>query len=153
MQARATQERTLQSKKEEAYSNTLRNLLKVQNRRDLWTEKKSGQWEAHITDEGLMIVYPDMVEAQFWVSALTIYCSEDQRETIQRVSSNVNNTVADFVSGDLFRPHPEQEESYESPESAIQKQPESDQYITRFNGLYETILACAREDIGASYTD
>lgn len=100
-----------------------------------------------------MIVYPDMVEAQFWASALTIYCSEDQRETIQRVSSNINTTVADFVSGDLFRPYPEREESYESPESAIQKQQKSDQYITRFNGLYETILACAREDIGASYTD
>src|SRR5215203_802226 len=97
MQARATQKRTLQSKREEAYSNTLRNLLKVQNTRDEWSSK-DGVWIGHITAEGIMSVYPDMIEAQFWASALTMYCSEDQREPIKRVSNSINNTVADFVS-------------------------------------------------------
>jgi hypothetical protein len=147
MQARATQERTLQSKREEAYSSTLRYLLRVQNRR-------SGISAGHIyiAQESFKEFVDDMVEAQFWASTLTIYCSEEQRETVKKVSRDLNETVADFVSGELAH------RSIEGITARMKarhsgKEPEEPQagLFSMFSNWYETILACAREDVGKSY--
>jgi gas vesicle protein len=73
MQARATQERALQSKREEAYSSTLRYLLRVQNRRS-GIAAESGH--TYIVKESIKDFFDDMVEAQFWASTLTVYCAE-----------------------------------------------------------------------------
>jgi hypothetical protein len=136
MQARATQQRTLESKKEEAYSSTLRYLLRVQNRRS-GLSGESGM--PYIAKEGIKDFFDDMVDAQFWVSTLTIYCAEDQRETVEKVSRALNETVALFVSG-------------ESRQHIDKKNPGSLPYGQDFRSWYETILACAREDIGESNT-
>jgi hypothetical protein len=100
MQARATRERALLSKKEEAYSSTLRYLLRAQNRRSA-ISAESGQ--PYIGEEAVIEVFDDLVEAQFWASSLTIYCSEEQRETVKKVSRDLNEAVANFVSGESIR--------------------------------------------------
>jgi gas vesicle protein len=128
MQARATQERAFQSKKEEAYSSTLRYLLRVQNRR---SGAAPEQGFTYITKEWIKELFDDMVEAQSWASSLTIYCSESQRETVKRVSHDLNEVVAHYASGALPQ--------------------EANEGMSEFRNFYETILACAREDIGESY--
>ena len=99
MQARAAQERALHSKKEEAYSSTLRYLLRAQNRRSE-ISVEGGTFGTVLTKEGVKELFDDMVEAQFWVSALTIYCSEDQRQRVNDVSRDIYRTVEEFVSGE-----------------------------------------------------
>jgi hypothetical protein len=125
MQAGAAQKRALETKKEEAYSNTLRYMLRGQNRRGELTAEGT----FIITDVATLI--DDMVEAQFWASALTIYCSEEQRETVNTVSRDLNKTIQELVSGGV-------------------KLGKADP-ISKFSSWYEEILACAREDMRKSY--
>ena len=99
MQARTTQERALQSKKEEAYASTLRYLLRVQNRRS-GIHAEGGPY---LSQEGVKELFDDLVEAQFWASTLTIYCAEDQRGPIKKVSHALNETAADFASGEYWK--------------------------------------------------
>jgi hypothetical protein len=144
MQARATQERALQSKKEEAYSSTLRYMLRVQNRRG----GVSAETGPYITKEGVKELFDDIVEAQYWASTLTIYCSKAQRETVKEVSHNLNETVEDFVSGKPMIRAFQQKAGTAMSEFV---DPEFGGPLPEFSRWYEAILACAREDIGESY--
>lgn len=109
-----------------------------------------------LTKEGVKELFDDMVEAQFWVSALTIYCSEDQRQRVNDVSRDINRTVEEFVSGEsmgraaiaaILERGDKKERSHTTSRSA------HGVWGAAFSDWYETILACARDDIGESYAE
>jgi hypothetical protein len=148
MQARAPRARALQSKKEEAYSSTLRNLLRVRNRRS-GVSAEFG--EAVVRKEPTQALFDDMVEALFWASTLTIYCSDNLKGTVQNVSRDLNETIEDFVSG-AFSPRENEAQMRFDALGGAAPYPRCETLAEKLSRCYETILASAREDIGGSYT-
>jgi len=80
-----------------------------------------------------------MIETQFWLTSLTVYCSQQQRARILAVSGNINGAVGALVGsagagkfvggGDLGK-------------TLLEKVMEA------FSVAYKEIADCAREDLG-----
>jgi hypothetical protein len=143
MLARATRQRALLGKKEEAYSSTLRYLRRVQNRR---SGIAAGSSRTFVGDTKNW--FDDLVEAQFWASTLTVYCSAGQKKKIEEVSQELNDRVADWVSGKNLPEAFQTEQDTHTLQVDRENGPVSDEFFERWQ---RTILACAREDIGESY--
>ena len=153
LQAKAERTKWLRTKREEAYSNTLRFLLKTLNRRSNLT----AEGIAYVGKDVIKEWFDDIVEAQIWANYLTIYCSESQKAAIAEVASNLNEAVEKFVG------LPDTEipigRSEDLSEAALD--PPSDRIgrplagLTELPGVvatsYRTVLSCAREDIGLNY--
>jgi hypothetical protein len=95
LQTKAERKKWLRTKREEAYSNTLRFLLKTLNRRS----GLSSDGMAYLGKDAIKEWFDDIVEAQIWANYLTIYCSEGQKGSIAEVASKLNETVSKFLAG------------------------------------------------------
>src|SRR5215203_46017 len=144
MLANATRQRALLGKKEEAYSSTLRHLRRAQNRR---SGIVGGSGKPFVGTEFIKDWFDDLVEAQFWASTLIVYCSAGQKKTIEEVSHELDDRVADWVSGTGISEVIQTEEGSRALRITRNEEPKSEE----FERWHETILACAREDIGESY--
>jgi hypothetical protein len=142
MLARATRQRALLGKKEEAYSSTLRYLRRAQNRRSGIAAGSSRTFVGEPKDW-----FDDLVEAQFWASTLTVYCSAGQKREIGKVSQELNGRAAEWVSGKNL-PEAFQTEQDTRTLKITREDEQRDEFFERWQ---RTILACAREDIGGSY--
>src|SRR5215217_8234197 len=123
LQARATARNRLRDKKEEAYSNTLRYLLRVQNKRSEMSVK-GGQLTTILGEDDVKVWFDDVIEAQFWVTSLSVYCSPSYRNKILDNSSQMNQAVKEFLSEGGSMP------------------------IKSFERAYDEIADCAKGDIG-----
>ena len=143
MLARTTRQRALLGKKEEAYSGTLRYLRRVQNRRSGIAARTSRTFVGNTKEW-----FDDLAEAQYWASTLTVYCSAGQKMKIEEVSQELNDRVADWVSGKNLPEGFQTEQDASALKITRENEPVSDEFFERWQKI---ILACAREDIGASY--
>ena len=132
MQARTERAKWLRSKKEETYANALRYLLRMRNRRS--AIEPGGK--AYISEEHRGEWLSDIVDAQFWTSILTIYCSEDQKSAIAEVSQDLNSVVEDIAWGKA------------SSMQGIEYVKYTPKRMARW---HEKVLTCAREDVGATF--
>ncbi|MCB1824404.1 MAG: hypothetical protein H6974_15560 [Gammaproteobacteria bacterium] len=87
LQSKRENKKWLLSRKEDAYSNSLRYLLKALNKRS----KLTADGIAVLAKEDMPEWFSDLSEAQAWITSLTIYCSEDVRETIDIIRNKKNN--------------------------------------------------------------
>jgi hypothetical protein len=112
-------------RKEEAYDNTIRFLLRARNRRSL------------VTAEGLLIIaqadigtfFDDLIEAQTSLSVLLTACGSPQRPAIEAATSRLNDAL-ERLSTDT--PNLQGVGSV----------------LDLLCGLYDDVIAAAREDIG-----
>lgn len=97
MQSKRDHKKWRLSKKEEAYSNTLRYLLKVLNRRSQIT----ADGITFISKEHLPQWFQDISEAQAWMTSLTIVCSSNVRAEINSVSEKLNAEMSLFLGMEM----------------------------------------------------
>ena len=133
LQGRREHKRWLIQKKEEAYSNCLRYLLKALNRRS----RISGEGGTYLTQEDIPNFFGDLIEAQAWLTAVSIYCADQQRHVVVRASSSVNEAISEFVSGSRAMGRLADERP--TLPGAIQE-------------AYTEIVKCARDDLGKHIT-
>lgn len=109
LQSRRENKKWLITRKEDAYSNTLRYLLKVLNRRSKITAKGV----AVLSQEDMPDWFTDLSEAQSWITSLTIYCSHDVRKTIKLIAGKYNSAMSTLMGYNvlLLTEHPKEVES------------------------------------------
>ena len=98
LQSRREHRKWILSRKEDAYSNSLRYLLKALNRRS----KITVEGVAVLSKEDMPEWFTDLSEAQAWITSLTIYCSNDVRETIKLIASKFNGTMSMLMGSDVL---------------------------------------------------
>ena len=141
LQSRREHQEWLLTRKEDAYSNALRYLLKSLNRRS----KITAEGNAVLSKEDMPEWSTDLSEAQAWITSLTIYCSNDVCKTIKMIAGNFNVAMSMFMGSDVLL----------AAEHA--KEVESDRvFINRGLGTlaetvslaYLEILKCAQKELG-----
>ena len=50
--------------------------------------------------------FDDISEVQAWLASLTIYCSEEQRNAIRKISGEINEVVSNFEGTDSKTSYP-----------------------------------------------
>lgn len=136
LQSKNDRRKWLLSKKEEAYSSSIRFLLKSLNRR------------SKITATGISVLaqnempdwFIDLSEAQAWVSSLTIYASSETRESINKVAYRFNSTMSDLLGYQLALTVEERQKGI----TTIEEKSLSD-FLTF---AYKEVLRCAQIDLG-----
>jgi hypothetical protein len=129
LQSSQDNKKWVRDKREEAYSNTIRFLLRVLNKRSMITATGL----TVLGQENIKEWFDDISEAQSWMTSLTIYCSESEKNTIGKLSSEINNAVSALVGTDSTQAH-NPDISYNLLDS-----------ITK---AYNQLLSSARRDIG-----
>lgn len=100
LQARQEHRTWLRDRKQEAYANSERYIVRVLNKR------------SKITAQGLTVLgedvvkewFDDMSEAEIWLTALSIYCSRAQRQRIVEALDIVRKAISDIMSGNVSKP-------------------------------------------------
>lgn len=153
LQATAERKKWLRIKREEAYSNTLRFLLKTLNRRsDL-----AADGIAYLGRDVIKEWFDDIVEAQIWANYLTIYCSESQKGNIAEVAGNLNEAVSKFLTlpgteTPIERADVPGEATRDASSDHVWRSPAGLAELPAVvSSSYRTVLSCAREDIGADH--
>lgn len=129
------------SKKEEAYSNTLRYLLKVLNRRSQIT----ADGIVFISKEHLPQWFQDISEAQAWMTSLTIVCSSDVRGTINSVSEKLNVAMSQFLGMEM---KVGEAKEVVQDVAVAGKGPDFGNLSEAVAFAYSEVLKCARKDLG-----
>jgi hypothetical protein len=129
-QDRVQRNQAARQRREQAYSNAIRHLLRATNRRsELRIE--SGRLLPMLSKADIAALFDDLVEAQYWVAVVTTVCSASQRERLEEARREMDTFVTRFANGDLpTRP----DKRSLSPFGAVE-------------GIYETVLSSARADL------
>jgi len=132
--SQASHERTSwnRERKEAAYNNAIRYVLRARNRSSGLTEEGM----SHMTEESIAAFFDDLVDAQHWVSMLTTACADDQRNALVAVRERLNRIVDESTGAPAEMP---------SRGSAIES---GDAPSERFTKIYEQLLTSARADLG-----
>jgi hypothetical protein len=113
----------LRERKESAYSNAVRSILRARNRRSA-LHVEEGKVVTILSDIGTF--FDDLVDAQHWLSMLTTACSAEQRPALLRAGARLDAIIDELVSGpsDLLAP------------------------LGGLSDIYEQVLTSARQDMG-----
>ena len=123
-QARHTREQQRLDRKVEAYSNSLRSLLRAAHRRSELTVE-SGSLVSIMGKDMVAAWFDDLVDAEYWTTVLTTACGSRQRPNIQAAAEQLHDTIERFTTGDPSL----------SPLGALRE-------------VYKTVATAARADIG-----
>lgn len=123
LQARQEHHKWLRDRKQEAYANSVKYIVRVCNKRSI------------ITADGLTVVgqdaqkewFDDMSEALTWMTNLSIYCSSGQRAKIKEALDRIREVMADLMFG--------------------QETKTGKEFLSVFLFAYEVILSSQRIDI------
>jgi hypothetical protein len=97
-QARRERKKEHEQRKVEAYSNSMRSLLRVAHRRSIIT----GEVGAIIGKDMLASWFDDIVDAEYWLTILSAACGSRYRESIQKTANKLLENVNLFTrSGDV----------------------------------------------------
>lgn len=129
LQSSQDNKKWLRDKREEAYLSAIRFLLRVVNKRSVITATGL----TVLAQEDVKEWFDDISEAQSWLTSLTIYCSESEKNTIVKLSSEINDSVSALVGaqGDKIR-----------------KTDVSGNILDTISKAYIQLLISARRDIG-----
>ena len=141
LQSRREHRKWLLSKKEDAYSNSLRYLLKALNRRS----KITADGIAILSKEDMPEWFADLGETQSWITSLTIYCSSDVRDTIKQVAGKFNGVISTLMGNDVLiaAEHPNENKS-----DRIIVNQGLDNLAETVSFAYTDILKCAQKELG-----
>lgn len=141
LQLKSEQNKWLLSKREEAYSNSLRYLLKSLNQRS----KITADGTAILAQSEMPDWFRYLSEAQSWITALTIYSSSETREPVSLISAKFNGIMSMFMGSGLFIAA---DESGEIQDGKIQLDDGLSNLAEMIALAYTEILKCAQTDLG-----
>jgi hypothetical protein len=121
-------------KKVEVYSNSLRYLTRVLNRRTAITSK--GQ--AILEKQGVAEWLNDLCEAQIWLSNLQIYCSKKHQKVLKNSLDKLSQRIQEFMKNSITT-------QIQSPESDT----ETLSFAQLIQSVYEDIYCCARDELSS----
>jgi hypothetical protein len=93
-QAQREHKKQHEQRKVEAYSNTLRSLLRVAHRRS----SVSAEGGAFLGKDMIASWFDDIVDAEYWLTILSATCSSQHRESIQKAAHGLYEDVDRFAS-------------------------------------------------------
>ena len=99
LQARQEHAKWIRDKRVEAYSNTIRYLIRALNKRSSLS-LEGGTVTSVMGKDVIKEWFDDLSEILVWLSAASIYCSKNQQSKIAHVTKVVNKAVCDFVNTD-----------------------------------------------------
>lgn len=141
LQSKREHKKWLLTRKEDAYSNSLKYLLRVLNKRS----KLTADGIAVLAKEDVPEWFSDLSEAQAWITSLTIYCSDDVRETIKSVSSKFNGVMSMLMGNNVYISSGAENRSMEvtaHPGNGLDNLAETVSFV------YLEILKCAQRELG-----
>jgi gas vesicle protein len=125
-QAKQEHRKWMRDKRVEAYSNTIRYLVRALNKRSILTFE-GGTLTSVIGKDVIKEWFDDLSEVLVWLSAVSMYCSRSQQSEIARVTKTVNESVCSFVNSNSL-------EKFDLPHV--------------ISSALETVERCARQDVG-----
>ncbi len=131
--ARRDKAKWLLEKKVEAYSNSLRYLTRVLNRRTAITS--SGQ--AILGESGVTEWLNDLCEAQIWLSSLQMYCSNKNQKVLASSLDRLSGRVREFMKNSMY-----------VPSSTRESDTETLSFAQLIQSVYEDVYRCARDELG-----
>lgn len=141
LQSRREHQKWLLTRKEDAYSNSLRHLLRVLNRRSI------------LTADGLAILgkdevpewFTDITEAQAALTSLMIYCAPDVRQTVKQVATKYNAAISMLMGHrvDIAADSPA-----ETVPDRVSTTTSMGTFVETVSYAYLEILKCAEKDLG-----
>jgi hypothetical protein len=122
----------LLEKKVEAYSNSLRYLTRVLNRRTAITS--SGQ--AILERSGVSEWLNDLCEAQIWLSSLQMYCSHKHQKVLKNSLDRLSGRVHEFMENPInVQSHP------------LESDTEALSFAQLIQSVYEDVYRYARDEL------
>lgn len=134
LESRRDKAKWLFEKKIEAYSNSLRYLTRVLNRRTAITS--SGQ--AILEKSGVSEWLNDLCEAQIWLSSLQMYCSNQNREVLESSLDRLSGRVREFMNN-----------SMDMQSSTLKSDAETLSFSQLIQSVYEDVYHCARNELSS----
>jgi len=122
LQAKQEHRKWLRNKRQEAYANSVRYILRVLNKRS----ELSIEGGAFLGKDAQKEWFDDMSEALTWITTLAMYCPNTQQKQILDVLREIQDTVSGIVNGHKGG---------------------SFRQLTAFDNAYKVILASAISDI------
>ena len=122
---------SVRQRKEAAYSNAIRSVLRARNRRSAM----SAEGMSFIANEDVGTFFDDLVDAQHWLAVLTTACGTRQRTRIEHASSTFNEAV-----DRLIQHGPQTIDKRE-----VRFGPQA------FSTVFDDLVAAAREDLGTEF--
>lgn len=97
LQAKQEHAKWIRDKRVEAYSNTIRYLVRALNKRS-HLAIEGGTCTSVMGEDVIKEWFDDLSEILAWLSAVSIYCSKNQQSQIAYTIQIVNKAVCDFVN-------------------------------------------------------
>ena len=95
LQSASDRKKWARDKQVEAYSSSIRYLVRVQNKRSLIT----AEGQTVLGQDAMKEWFDEISEAIAWLISLTIYCSENERQSVLDDSKRLNDAAAGFIQG------------------------------------------------------
>ena len=133
-QDRSERNRAARARREQAYSNALRHLLRATNRRGK-IDISSGRVVPILTDVESM--FDDLVEAQYWVAVVTTVCSAGQQGKLDAARKQMDDFVRGFANGAI---RIDVDKKHAGPFGEVEH-------------VYEVVLSSARADLRVPETE
>ena len=124
-QARHTRDRQRLERKVEAYSNSVRSLLRAAHRRSEVTTK-SGASVSIMGQDQVAAWFDDLIDAEYWTTVLTTACGSRQRQAIQEAAKSLHDAIDEFTTSGRRLP------------------------LDALQSVYRTVAEAARADIGVA---
>jgi hypothetical protein len=125
LQAKQEHTKWIRDKRVEAYSNTIRYLVRALNKRSSLS-LESGAIISVMGKDVIKEWFDDLSEILVWLSAVSIYCSKSQQSKIAHATQISTKAVCDFVNSDS----------------------EKSNLVNAISSALGIVEECARQDIG-----
>jgi predicted transcriptional regulator len=97
LQAKQEHAKWIRDKRVEAYSNTIRYLVRALNKRSRFAIE-GGTFTSVMGEDVMKEWFDDLSEILAWLSAVSIYCSKNQQSQIVYTTQVVDKAVCNFVN-------------------------------------------------------
>lgn len=97
LQSKSEREKWIKLRREEAYANSLRQLLKAINMRTNLT----GEGIAYINKESTGDWFNAINEAQIWLTSASIYCSSGVKSQLAALLESYSSSISEFIGSEL----------------------------------------------------
>lgn len=119
-------------KKVEVYTNSLRYLTKILNRRTAITAEGKAILEKHAVSEWLN----DLCEAQIWLAYLQIYCSKKNKKVIKKTLDKLSQRVCEFMNNAIT-----------TQDSSLKSEIDTLSFAQLIQSVYKDVYDCARDEL------
>lgn len=125
LQTRLEREKWLRDRRVEVYTNAIRYLIRISNKRSILT----AEGVTVLGQDAMKEWFDEISEARSWLTSLLTYCSERERPGLSAAIGHLNEAAADFLTSGAS----------------------STELIQRAQATCIQVAESARNDVGAGY--